>query len=68
MTESGLPSTDRPGVVLQGLLDLRPTPSAERMALPADDAVAQGLAFLRRSLTVLSVSEPIHSRFSPYSA
>ena len=49
MTESGLPSTDRPGVVLQGLLDLRPTPSAERMALPADDAVAQGLAFAKES-------------------
>jgi hypothetical protein len=49
MTESGLPSTDRPGVVLQGLLDLRPTPSAERMALTAEDAGAQGFAAAKES-------------------
>ena len=46
MTKSGPPSkTDRPATVLQGLLDLRPVPSAERTVLTAEeDAVAQGLA------------------------
>jgi hypothetical protein len=44
MTKSVPPSTDRPGSVLQGLLDLRPTPVSERMAITAEDAVAQGLA------------------------
>jgi hypothetical protein len=45
MTKSGLPSTDR----LQGLLDLRPPPSAERMALTAEDAGAQGFAVAKES-------------------
>ena len=45
VTKSEPPSTDRPGAALQGLLDLRPAPSAERMAPTAEeDAVAQGLA------------------------
>jgi hypothetical protein len=45
MTTAGPASTDGPGrTFLQGLLDLRPTPSAERMGLTAEtDAVARGL-------------------------
>ncbi len=36
---------DRPGrAVLQGLLDLRPTPGLEVAAFPVEDAVARGLA------------------------
>jgi hypothetical protein len=44
MTQSGPPSTDRPGAILRDLLNFRPAPSAERRALTGEDAVAQGLA------------------------
>ena len=45
MTKAVPPSPHRPGqAVLQGLLDLRPSPGVQRTAVATADAVAQGLA------------------------
>jgi hypothetical protein len=51
-------SPRRPGrAILRGLLDLRPSPTVERTAVSADDAVARGLA-LAKVYSFASVDYP----------